>query len=282
MTASERKKRYKRSPVLILYYMGMMWKKIALSSRCHCREFFQLIGKHFPPLHRLHKIINRNSIKMICSCMPNIGDIIMHNKAILHQTDRKTQTVDKLCNYRNPSTCSLKKRCKEGPIMYKATLTLQNIWMVCYGGCETQLKSRTCSLKRRCKEGPIVYKATLTLQNITMVYYGSCETEFKIRYNNHKQSFKLKDEKHAQNSQKHSEMSKDVGETPLIEWSIAKRVPPNQYSSKTYQLCLAEKVTISQADKQNLLNKQSELVYKYCHINKFLLKSLRLKHNFCR
>ena len=64
--------------------------------------------------------------------MPNIGDIIMHNKAILHQTYRKTQTVDKLCNYRNPSTCLLERRRKEGPIMYKATLTLQNKSMVYY------------------------------------------------------------------------------------------------------------------------------------------------------
>ena len=39
--------------------------------RCHCREFL-LIGKHFPPHHRLHKIINLNSTKMSCSCKPII------------------------------------------------------------------------------------------------------------------------------------------------------------------------------------------------------------------
>ena len=40
------------------------------------KEFFQLIDKYFPPHHRLHKIINRNCVKMSYSCMPNIGDII--------------------------------------------------------------------------------------------------------------------------------------------------------------------------------------------------------------
>ena len=77
----------------------------------------------------------------------------MHNKAILHQIDRKTRTVDKICNCRNPSTCPVEE---------------------CF------------------KKWPIVYKATLTSQNKSMVYYMSYETEFKSRHNNNKQSFKVK------------------------------------------------------------------------------------------
>ena len=81
------------------------------------KEFFQLLDKHYPPHHRFHKIINCNFTKISYSCMPNIGDIIsMYNKATLHQTDRKTQTVDKICKSRNPSTCPLEGQCKEGPI----------------------------------------------------------------------------------------------------------------------------------------------------------------------
>ena len=58
--------------------------------------------------------------------MPNIGDIIsMHNKATLPQSDRKTQE-DKQCNCRDPSTCPIERKCKEGPIVHKATLTSQN------------------------------------------------------------------------------------------------------------------------------------------------------------
>ena len=96
---------------------------------------------------------------MSYSCMLNIDDIIsIHNKATLQQSDRKTKDEDKQCNCRDPSTCPF-----EG----------------------------------RCKEGPIVYKATLTSQNKSMVYYESCKTEFKIRYNNHKQSFQFENKKHA-------------------------------------------------------------------------------------
>ena len=83
--------------------------------------------------------------------MPNIGDIIMYNKATLRQIDRKTQTADKQCNCRNQSSCPLEGRYKEGPIVYKATLTLHN-------------------------------------KSIVYVYHGSCKTKFKSRYSNHPQA----------------------------------------------------------------------------------------------
>ena len=171
---------------------------------------------------------------MCYSCLPNIGDIILHNKAILHNTDRKTQTVDKLCNYRNASTCLLERRCKEGQIMYKAALTLQN-------------KS--------------------------MVHYGSCETEFKSRYNNHKQKTRHRTLESNLESQR-------CGRNHINRVIHCQTLPPYQYSSKTCQLFLAEKVTILQAGKENLLNKRLEQVSKCRHINKFLPKKLRLKENF--
>ena len=99
------------------------------------KEFFQLIDKYFPPHQRLHKIINRNCVKMSYSCMPNIGDIIsMHNKATLQQSDKKNKDEDKQCNCRDRSTCFLEGRCKEGPIVYKATLSPSrhktNLWYI--------------------------------------------------------------------------------------------------------------------------------------------------------
>ena len=111
--------------------------------------------------------------------MPNIGVIIgMQNKANLQQSARKTKDEDKQRNCRDPSFCPL-----EG----------------------------------KCKEGPIVHKATLTSQNKSMVYHGSCETEFKIRYNDHKQSFKFENKKHVTEFSKAVRNAKNAGETPLIE-----------------------------------------------------------------
>ena len=36
------------------------------------RIFIKLIGKHFPPNHKFVKIFNKDTLKLIYSCMPNI------------------------------------------------------------------------------------------------------------------------------------------------------------------------------------------------------------------
>ena len=47
--------------------------------------FLQLLSKHFPKNHKIHKIFNRNTFKMNYSCMKNIGSIISaHNQNILN------------------------------------------------------------------------------------------------------------------------------------------------------------------------------------------------------
>ena len=47
--------------------MNFFAKLIELRNR---KKFLKLISKHFPPQHKLHKILNRNSIKISYSCMP--------------------------------------------------------------------------------------------------------------------------------------------------------------------------------------------------------------------
>ena len=46
-------------------------------------EFLNLITKHFPKHHRLHKICNKNNTKISYSCMPNMSAVILrHNKKL--------------------------------------------------------------------------------------------------------------------------------------------------------------------------------------------------------
>ena len=42
--------------------------------------FFRLLDKHFPKSHLLHKIFNRNTIKVSYSCMNNVSQIIKQHK----------------------------------------------------------------------------------------------------------------------------------------------------------------------------------------------------------
>ena len=45
--------------------------------------FLQLIDRHFPPTNKLHKIFNRNTVKVSYSCIQNISEIIYgHNKKV--------------------------------------------------------------------------------------------------------------------------------------------------------------------------------------------------------
>ena len=51
------------------------------------REFLSLIDKHFPLQHKLHKIFNRNTLKVSYSCMNNVKSIITkHNAHIIRNS----------------------------------------------------------------------------------------------------------------------------------------------------------------------------------------------------
>ena len=60
------------------------------------KTFVRLIDKHFPPHHKLHKLFNRNNVKISYSCMPNVKSIInKHNKTVL---DPPTNNSERTCN----------------------------------------------------------------------------------------------------------------------------------------------------------------------------------------
>ena len=53
------------------------------------RQFLSLIDKHFPATNRLHKLFNRNTVKISYSCMENLKDVIRgHNNCILQNRHR--------------------------------------------------------------------------------------------------------------------------------------------------------------------------------------------------
>ena len=55
------------------------------------KNFLQLIDKHFPRSSKLHKIFNRNTVKVSYSCTPNFQKIIKgHNKQSRSRKEQKT------------------------------------------------------------------------------------------------------------------------------------------------------------------------------------------------
>ena len=99
-----------------------------------------LLSKHFPASHRLSKIINKNTIKLSYSSMPNMANIIKSiNNAVL---DPKPDKKAKLCNCRNASQCPLYGECLEESLVYEATLSTVSERRPYLGIAETTFKTR--------------------------------------------------------------------------------------------------------------------------------------------
>ena len=68
------------------------------------KQFLDLLDKHFPQNNQLHKIFNRNTVKVSYSCTPNVGSIIKsHNKKLTNAENKQT----KHCNCRRKQECPL-------------------------------------------------------------------------------------------------------------------------------------------------------------------------------
>ena len=148
----------------LFFRVRCVWFGVALNDRLKNVEtnvgkcFLSLIDKHFPKSNPLHKIFNRNTIKLSYSCMGNIKTIISnHNKA---EINKSTHTDDqtKNCNCR---------------------------------------KSSTCPMDGNCNMESIIYQAEVTTSTTKETYIGLCDTAFKLRYRNHVCSFRNERYKHA-------------------------------------------------------------------------------------
>ena len=72
------------------------------------KKFFSLLGKHFPKTHQLHKLFNRNNVKVNYSSLPNFKSVINgHNKNILNEQEKPSPY-----NCRDKRSCPLIGRCQ--------------------------------------------------------------------------------------------------------------------------------------------------------------------------
>ena len=103
------------------------------------KSFLKLIDKHFPKTSPLHKIFNRNTVKVSYSCMPNMASIIRgNNKGML----RKADPVDRPCNCRSKDQCPLKGKCQTSCVVYKATVSSETDVKEYIGLTELPFKQR--------------------------------------------------------------------------------------------------------------------------------------------
>ena len=84
--------------------------------------FLKLSDKHFPRQHKLHKIFNKNTVKVSYSCTKNIKSVInSHNKKVLHQN--RPGPNEQKCNCIKKELFPLNGNCQTENIVHKATIT---------------------------------------------------------------------------------------------------------------------------------------------------------------
>ena len=197
--------------------------------------FFKLIDKCFPKSNTLHKIINRNTIKLSYSCMPNIEQIISgHNKNILNR-DGNENREPKMCNCRKPTECPLDNKCLTKSIIYQA---------------EANKKSN----------------------NTKETYVGLTDNTFKTRFTKHKFSFNNKKDRKSTKLSDYIWKLKEENEDFDIKWNILSG-PLKSYSpeSKYCNLCNEEKFYIISQPNLGSLNERNELTFICRHRRKHLL-----------
>ena len=96
--------------------------------------------KHFPPNHRLHKICNRNVIKLSYSYTPNMASFISaHNRKLLNKDDNSAK---KPCNCRDKANCPMPEGCRDRGVVYEARVECNGNTRIYNRLCETEFKTR--------------------------------------------------------------------------------------------------------------------------------------------
>ena len=133
-------------------------------------------------------------------------------------------------------------------------------------------------LDSNCQTSDIIYQCIAsTTVNPDKTYLGTAEGNFKKKHYNHKTSFKNREKANETTLPKYVWEVKDIyKETPSLKWSIVKSVQGYSNITKKCLLCLYEKLEIiSYPNQEELLNKQSELISKCRHVNRYLLSNYK-------
>ena len=195
------------------------------------QEFLKLIDTCFHRDHTLHKIFNRNTIKVSPSCMPNVRAIISAtNKQKLNQERQQQPRQDPACN------------CRQNP----------------------------CPLGGQCSVKDIIYKAEIrNVPNSNFFYYGSTARKFIERFHIHKHSLRHRESRNGTSLSKKVWQLRDQGHRPNVSFSIFKRSHSAGTCAPRCNLCLTEKQVIIHEGSPDMLNARSEIFSKCKHRNRW-------------
>ena len=188
------------------------------------KEFFKLLKRSFPSGNPLHKIFNKNCVKLSFSCMPNINGII--NKSNRAKLSKEKNKVIAKCNCRDKVRCPLEGKCKQECEVYKVE----------------------------------VYRDPNNKRN-KKIYFGSTQGDFKTRYFNHKTIFSHEKYSHSTTLSSYVWELKDNKEIdPIMKWEVMKKCRKYWAWDRSCLLCKEEKLAIASCKSRDMLNQRSEVL----------------------
>ena len=185
-------------------------------------KFLKLIDTSFPPDNPLHKLFNRNTVKISYKCMPNISQKISRHNAKLRTQDTQQQQPEPGCN--------------------------------CSGGTDT------CPAAGQCQQKNVVYKGSITTDDDgeSEYYTGLTGQTFKKRYGGHKTSFNNRKYWNSSTMSIHIWKLKRENRTFTTSWSFMDKATTFNPTTRKCRLCLKEKWYIMFKPETATLNKRSE------------------------
>ena len=205
------------------------------------REFLQLLDIAFPRTNPLHKLFNRQTVKISYKCMPNMAQAVSrHNVKILSEVPQQQPAqLQPGCNCRRgPNTCPVQGRCLTDNIVYRATVT------------------ETVSGKKE-------------------TYTGLTGNRFKERYNGHNTDMRNSKDKNKTKLSGHVWGLKDANANFEIEWDFIEKATPFNPVTGKCRLCLKEKYHIMYNRENSTLNKRQEIFNTCRHRKQKLLLNVK-------
>ena len=199
------------------------------------KTFLQLLSKNFPKDHEMHKVFNKNTLKISYTFMNNISSILStHNKGILNPKQTSFG-----CSRRNKDHCPFDGECLTPNIIYPGDITTDNDHKFYYGTSEATFKKRHSNHTRDFKH--VKYQhATELAKHIKDMW--------QLKNNNFYYS---------------------------IKWWIASKVYGHANPLSCKLCLMEKYWITKYFDDPNLLNKKSELINKCRHQNKTLLMNVK-------
>ena len=193
---------------------------IKTEAKVNGAKFLRIMSKNFPNNHPLHKILNKNTLKINYRCMPNLKQHIdRHNAQVLNQNNQPEER----CN------------------------------------CQKSKKGE-CPIPGKCATPSVVYRATVRRHDNCAVdcYTGLTGDPFKTRYSKHNSDFRLKKNTASKLAYHVCNLTNNNIQHD-INWEIVTRAPSYNPTSRICRLCITEAYYIMFLPGGANLNKRDEL-----------------------